>query len=100
MKSIIQYNQIIPYFFVLWCYRKTTNPNSHMTTSSRKSSRNMRSTCPFACFPPFLRLCVYCRIFLSFRASLGGSMRVRVGKVKVEVEVEDFAGRLLDLEGV
>jgi hypothetical protein len=73
---------------------------AHMTTSSRKSIRNMRSICPFACFPPFLRLCVYCRIFVSFRASLGGSMRVGVGRVKVEVEVEHSAGRLLDLEGV
>ena len=70
---------------------------SHMTTSSRKSNRNMHSVCPFVRFPSFLRLCVYCRIFVNFRASLGVSIKVGV---KVEVEVEDFAGRLLDLEGV
>jgi hypothetical protein len=60
----------------------------------------MRSTCLFVRFPSFLRLCVYCRISVSFRASLEGFIRVREAKVKVEVEVEDFASRLLDLEGV
>jgi hypothetical protein len=73
---------------------------AHVTTSSRKSNRNMRSTCLFVCFPSFLRLCVYCRIFVGFQASLGTSVRVGVGRVEVEVEVEDSAGRLLDLEGV
>ena len=70
---------------------------SHVTTSSYKSNRNMRSVCPFVRFPSFLRLCVYCRIFVNFRASLGVSVKVGV---EVEVEVEDSAGRLLDLEGV
>jgi len=57
----------------------------------------MRSVYPFVRFPSFLRLCVYCQIFVNFRASLGVSIKVRV---KVKVEVEDFAGRLLDLKGV
>ena len=73
---------------------------AHVTTSSRKNSRNMRSICLFVRFPSFLRLYVYCRIFVSFRASLEGFMRVGEAKVEVEVEVEDFASRLLDLEGV
>ena len=70
---------------------------SHVTTSSYKSNRNMRSVCPFVRFPSFLRLYIYCRIFVNFRASLGVSIKVGV---KVKVEVEDFASRLLDLEGV
>jgi len=70
---------------------------AHVTTSSRKNSRNMRFIWPF---PPFLRLCVYFRVFVSFRASLGTSIKVREVEVEVEVEVEDSAARSLDWEGV
>jgi len=74
---------------------------AHVITSSRKNSYNMRF---IWLFPPFLCLYIYFRVFVSFRASLGTSVKVREVEVEVEVEgeveVEDFAARLLNWEGV
>ena len=70
---------------------------AHVITSSRKNSYNMRF---IWLFPPFLCLYIYFRVFVSFRASLGTSVKVGEVEVEVEVEVEDSAARSLDWEGV